>query len=144
MGVCPSFQSSEDDRHESQCDRPTLRRSESLIHYTVTEEVWAIPKVDNSLCPSEARWWLRTVSTLAQLWQQAIYWTSVDWSLARSCGTHVGAISWDILMVWISKMGLNYVFDIPASAGRWWAKISIKHEKVVYINNITVKYHATT
>ena len=50
----------------------------------------------NSLWPSDAIWWHRSGSTLAQVmacWHQAITWTNVDLSSVRSSDIHLRAIS---------------------------------------------------
>ena len=53
-------------------------------------------------------------------WLQAITWTNVDWSSVRSRGIHRRALSWEDLMIPISKTRLKITFleshsDLPGA-----------------------------
>ena len=77
--------------------------SEPMITILLTHISTTRPLVGwiNSLGPSDAIWWQRSLSTLAQvmaccLKAQAITWTNVDLSSVRSSDIHLGASSQEI------------------------------------------------
>ena len=94
-----------------------------MVHKTSPQIEWT------NLWPSDAMWWHRSGTTLAQvmancLTTPSITWTNVCLSSARSCGNHPRSLSWKDPKIPICKTRLKIV-----SRGQWF-KCMLPHSDV--------------
>ena len=93
----------------------------------------------NSLWPSDTIWRQRSGSTLTQVmaWCQAITWTNVDWSSAKSSDSHIRAISQQIPQPSITKICLKiaclkFHWNFPANELTKFPAVFVKEMRILW------------
>ena len=97
-------------------DALVIQGARTSATMVLTKVAWDVPVSASVLMwPSDAIGWQRSGSTLAQVmafaWRhQAITWTNVDWSSAKSSDIHIRAISQEMPQPSITKIHLKITY----------------------------------